>query len=840
MRFNKSLLLVVALLACTFILKAQEKPTFKLFFEKAYLHTDRNLYAQGDTLWFKAYLVNAQNNQPIGTSGNLYVDLIEQDSAKIIASEIIRLDYGTGNGDISLPDSIPSGKYTLRAYTNWMRNFGDNFIFEKEITILNTSVKKADTIAINKKSGSKAAEPVVIKAPSIVHVPVARFYPESGSLITGVSSIVAVKTEDRFGKGIPAKGAVLSSGGDTVAHFTCDTLGMGLFVLLLIQGQTYHAIISINNQQNLNADLPQPLSKGFTMRISHADSTTNVIISCNDAELAEAKGRSFTLSGKHGGKTYFSKSVQITDSQLLIRIDNGLLPDGITAITLTDDQNKPHCERLVYINHKTAPLTITTDKTEYQSKEKVTVNIKASGKANLSMAVVDAGIVPVQSENIQSYLMLQSELKGEIEQPNRYFDTTNINRSKQLDMLLMTQGWRDFVWRRLADTAIRISYKAEDGIDITGKVKNGKSDKPMPGLNVTLYASASKGAKLFSYTTDSAGRFLFLGLPFYGQHPARLAAVNTKGEKTGSFFMDTLSKLPVKQVADANFAEATADVPADVLAATTKRQSAIAEASSKGTRNLKEVTIKASKTTIGKSGQPFTTWGPDQVFDITPKDYKFKTLEWFVLQNVKGAMQSNIMDTTGVVIPGVDTLRYIAYMPGPMVLYRPKQKLLPPQFFVNGADYYTEDNVEAEVYRNLFYPMPIEKFKKIVIKHVVGNLVNARDPKATLISVDRYLIYLTLDEDALAGYNPGSLRPIVNGYYEARTFYKPLYNTPKDLNKPDYRSTIHWEPNIVTDAKGEATVSFYNADPKTSGRIVVEGLKATGGAVAGSTVYMVK
>ncbi|WP_295649425.1 MG2 domain-containing protein [uncultured Mucilaginibacter sp.] len=847
----KRCFLVVVIIACAFNLKAQNKPAFKLFFEKAYLHTDRNLYAQGDTLWFKAYLVNAQNNQPIGTSGNLYVDLIEQDSAKVVTSEIIRLDYGTGNGDISLSDSIPTGKYTLRAYTNWMRNFGDNFVFEKEITILNTSIKKTDTIAVNNKSGSKQSKVIPTKIRAINHIPIARFYPESGSLITGISSIVAVKTENIFGKGIPVKGAVLSSAGDTVAHFNCDTLGMGLFVLLPIQGQSYHAIISTKNQQGLNADLQQSLTKGFAIRINHGDSTTSVIISCNDAELAEAKGHSFTLAGKHGGKTYFSQSIQITDIQSLIRIDNSLLPDGITAITLTDDQGKPHSERLIYISHKSTPLSITTDKTQYQSKEKVTVNIKTNaGKVSLSMAVVDAGIVPVQSENIESYLMLQSELRGEIEQPNRYFDTTNINRSKQLDMLLLTQGWRDFIWRRLADTAIRISYKAEDGIDITGKVKNGKSDKPMPGLNVTLYASASKGAKLFSYTTEPDGSFSFLGLPFYGQHPARLSSVNAKGEKLGTFFMDTLTTLPVRPVADVVDAEAPADIPANVLTAIIKRQSAITEASLKGTKTLKTVTIRASKTTVLKSGIPLTSWGPDQVFDITSKDYHYKTLEWYMLQHVKGAEQSKEDAVTGVVIPCIDTFKYYTNAPfGPQILYRPKMKLLPPQFVINGVDYTTDHFDEAESYRAIYYPLSIDKFKRIVVKHFICNLVNAHDQttidpgldaQVGQITVDRYIIYLTLKEDALIGYNPGTSMPVINGYYQARTFYKPLYDTPKDQTKPDLRTTIHWEPNIITDTKGEATVSFYNADPKTTVRIIVEGVKATGGALSATATYLVK
>ena len=107
----------------------------RLPIEKLYLQLDKPFYALGDTLRFKAYLMNAQDNTPAVTSGNLHVELISPD-AKIISSELIRLDKGLGNGDFSLPDTIPAGKYRLRAYTNWMRNFGDNFVFEKEITLL--------------------------------------------------------------------------------------------------------------------------------------------------------------------------------------------------------------------------------------------------------------------------------------------------------------------------------------------------------------------------------------------------------------------------------------------------------------------------------------------------------------------------------------------------------------------------------------------------------------------------------------------------------------------------------------------------------------------------------
>src|SRR4051812_8060919 len=105
----KSVYLLAVALFLSIAVKAQNtvpanKNNIKLFFEKAYLHTDRDLYARGDTLWFKAYLVNAQNNIPATSSGTLYVDLITPD-AQVVTTEIIRLENGIGHGDIDLPDT---------------------------------------------------------------------------------------------------------------------------------------------------------------------------------------------------------------------------------------------------------------------------------------------------------------------------------------------------------------------------------------------------------------------------------------------------------------------------------------------------------------------------------------------------------------------------------------------------------------------------------------------------------------------------------------------------------------------------------------------------------------
>ena len=161
---TKKYFFYVLILLCSFSVYGQQKPAaFKLFFEKSYIHTDRNVYVQGDDVWFKVYLINGQSNTPINTSGNLYVELIDP-NAQIVSKQTIRLDDGLGNGDFKLVDTIPAGNYRIRAYTNWMRNFGDNFIFEKGITILSSlslTTQKDPVIIPNKSKKEKASADAV-------------------------------------------------------------------------------------------------------------------------------------------------------------------------------------------------------------------------------------------------------------------------------------------------------------------------------------------------------------------------------------------------------------------------------------------------------------------------------------------------------------------------------------------------------------------------------------------------------------------------------------------------------------------------------------------------------
>jgi hypothetical protein len=838
------ILIILLLLFSSRRVMAQQA-NVRLTFEKAYLHTDRDAYAMGGTLWFKAYLVNGQNNKPSVSSGNLYVELISPDSAKIVVREIIRMDNGLGHGDMTFDDSLPPGHYTLRAYTNWMRNFGDNFVFKKEITLLEV----ADVPAASGSSGSKqsktkgttasataALNKTATSLPATNILPAVRFYPEGGSLLDGISSFVGVKAEDGYGKGMFAKGAVVSASGDTVAHFSCDSLGIGVFALLPLVGQFYHAVVDLGTRHDV-FQLPSALSKGLALQVRPADTVIHALVRAAGASSSDS---TISMVVKHSGKTVLSQAFHLKEDQVAFKIGTTSLPEGISSITIYNQQNKPECERLVYVHSisgSSSQLSIATDKKIYQPKEKATVTIQTQPNSNLSMAVVDASVTPVQTEDIVSYLNLQSELRGRIESPGRYFDTTNINRFKQLDQLLLTQGWRDFVWRRMADTSIRISYAAENGIPVPGRMWEEVRNKMLPNLNISLHADSAKGIKLFSARTDSAGRFHLDGLMLYGKQRIQLSATDDKGKDRGSFWLDTIRPLSVPPIIKR---PAFIPNPLDSIAKanTEKKVESMKMAHIAGITRLKEVKVKDSRTSSSMNGTKLTTFGyPDQVFNITPADYQYKTLEWYVIQNIKGAQESSQpfhgVVPTGVEIPGLDTV--------PGDLNRLHLVLMPPQLVVNGQELYMNEQSQAEAYRIEYFKMPLNKFKKIVLKHLIGTIhgqdgVTGKSVESNGFA-DRFVLYLTM-QDNYTQDNPGFLITEIPGYYQARTFYEPSPNAKPSI--ADYRSTIYWAPDIKTDANGKATASFYNAVPSTQVRVIAEGISGNGTPLSDTNVYKVE
>jgi len=798
----KKAFLIVCLVCTAILAQAQQKTTdpknMKLFFEKAYLQTDRTYYSAGEDLWFSAYLVNAKGANLTSSSSNLYVELINPGSA-ILNKKIIRLENGRGKGDFKL-DSVPSGWYNIRAYTNWMRNFGDDFVFQKSIYItnhLNENAKYATRNADKKPVGGATGN----NQKSIA------FFPEGGSLVAGLTSLVAFKTNDNLGNGLAAKGSVISAKGDTITSFQSTEAGMGIFAFSPKANENYR-VEGVFGKEKIVAQLPKVLDKGLVLHLTADSLNLKATISANESAFSEMTGKSFTVTIKHAGDHIYTGNVKLEKSMISVSIPKNGFPEGLAVVTLTDDAGRPHCERLIYIHNNTGnTFTVTPNKASYKAREKVILNIKATdlsgqpAKTSLSLAAVD-GLIPDDGTNIVSYLMLQSEVKGEIKNADQYFDAKNPSRFKQLDLLLLTQGWRDYLWKKLADSTLKISYLPEPGLTIVGSVREKLANKPLPNMNITLFGSGFNGQKLYATKTDQNGNYFLDGLNWYGNQQIKISSQDDKGKKGGWLQIDSVSK-PVT----IPFKNGLQDFAKNIDAEISKRMDYNRSYKFGDSISLNDIEVKADKNKkVVLFDETMMTYGdPEQVFNITPADYSFKGLEHFIVTKVRGAYPADDVDSVG----------------NEGVTFLSNGKKIRPRIRINSKEELINQRFD-------YYSLRMDQINQVRVQHLVDNS-----------NKDVYLISLNVKENALGGANLNLLNINLNGYYTARDFYSPNYSKPATKNK-DLRTTIFWSPVIKTNENGVATVTFYNGDNKGNVVVRADGISEKGVAASAKVNYSVQ
>jgi hypothetical protein len=499
-------------------------------FEKVYLHTDRSTYYIGEDIWFKAYLIDAMDHLLTDHSSNLHVDLISP-SLKIISSRIIRLEGGLGNGDFKLPDSIKSGRYKLRAYTNYMRNFSDELFFTKAINVINSNDKQngsQDTI--------KYVENNILM----------NFFPEGGSLIDNVSSIVAFKAVKSLGKGCDVTGRIYSSTGDLITTFRSTHLGMGTFFLRPIPGLSYYSIFKGADSIDVKTELPKSFSAGVILGVLLNENNEFLItIKTNPKTLSLISEQDLSLTFSRQKEIIKTMRFKVNSPVTNFVLPTDDLPDGILMLTLNTLEDLPLSERLVYIQ-RDAPskILIETDKLLYSKREPVSLKISLSGdssverKGNVSLAVVNKSLTENTSpfpRNISSWFLLESDVRGIVEDPSYYFDPSNPDRFRDLDLLLCTQGWRDFAWKYE-----KTYFPPENGFTVSGRLRRYYVNKAIEGSRVSIGIFGNKSSFLTTVPVDSSGRFSLSGIDITGEARLIVTGIGKKDRLQGELFLDSV------------------------------------------------------------------------------------------------------------------------------------------------------------------------------------------------------------------------------------------------------------------------------------------------------------
>ena len=457
--------------------------------ELIYFQTSKDIYETGEDLWFKAYQLDAQTFGLSDKSKTLYLQMINPKDS-VVWQEKYPIKNGIVSSHIYIDEKLSEGDYLLEGYTKHS--------FYKHDTTGITPTRKIRIV-------KNIARPQVTENPKDTTF---RFetFPEGGNLVSGLFSKLAFKATDGKGNPVAVEGAIYEDD-----KFLCGIKsvhdGMGVVSFTPFVDKKYR----IELQHGKTYPLPEIYSQGIVLNLRGQDNGHL------DFLLSQTRGlphRQIYLVGQMRGMVCCMAKGILKDSlKISIPLEN-FLYQGIAEFTLFDSSMQPVAERLVYV-HPQKKLYITAEptKTSFGIREKASIRIKATDeegnpvRANLGISVYDRAYHnPADPANILTYCYLSSQIRGRICDPAYYFDEKNSDRKETLDLLLLTQGWRRYVWN-----AVEPDYQGKpfltDEINGLQTLQSKKKDKPSEGAEQLIQVFGAEGNSQFIWT-DSTGHFM--------------------------------------------------------------------------------------------------------------------------------------------------------------------------------------------------------------------------------------------------------------------------------------------------------------------------------------------
>ena len=735
--------------------------------EKLFLHTDRDLYLAGEIVWFKIYYVDGNYHTPLNVSKIAYVEILDKDS-KAISQAKISLSDGAGHGSFYLPGSITTGVYRLRAYTQWMKNSSAEYFFQKPLTIVN-GTRNLDSVPMKKNSYAVS------------------FFPEGGSLVRGIESKVAFRITDAYGTGVKGKGVIVSQRGDTVATFEPTKFGIGHFMFTPVAGDSYRASINISDTTITRA-LPLVREQGFVMRVSSDESKIRVRIQSN---VAPANTVQLVIQTRQVLKLSEQKGLVNGSAEFLV--DKIKLGDGISHITAFNENMQPVCERL-YFKRPASKLVIqaTSAAREVPSRAKATLQVTSkdeTGKAvpaDLSVSVYRIGEASsFEGVDIDGYLWLTSDLRGSIESPAFYFSDTSADVQQAADNLMLTHGWRKFVWHDITSSrSFKGSFLPEfrDHI-INARVVNTRTGKPAQDI-LTFLSVPGKRVQLYISKSDTAGRLRFYTKDLYGLSEVMLQT-DTRGDT--SYRVEIINPFS-DQFSITSLPALT--LPAEIKTYLTENNVSVQVQNVFSGDRMKQLHLPDIDTAA--------FFGPPDNSYMLDNYVRFSTMEEVLKEYVVEVLVRRQKENFRLMMSG--GLENRVFLDDPITLF-------------NGVPVLETNKIMQ------YDPLKVQKIEVVRRRYFYGpSLMNG------------IVNFTTYDPDPamLSGLNAVVFD--YEGIQFAREFYSPAYDTRDQVASrlPDFRNVLYWSPDIKTDSVGRAVFDFYTSDVKGKYVVVVQGMSKTG------------
>lgn len=547
--------------------------------ERLHVVTDRDMYCAGDTIWLRVFVTDAASLRQTDMSKYVYVELhcpfnSVKSRVKIIERDKVFAGY------VPLEENLPEGDYTLLAYTAFAENVGQEYFFRKPLKILapyssryavDSEFTPAGEGTVNghfrlrplrgdkmnynimswnmsdgktldmpdaangfsrKFSRDKGEYVVLVKFGDYakfipVEYPVdktdVRFYPEGGWLIAGERCTVAFKATDESGRGVNASGVLRDELGAETARFQTSHCGMGTLSFMPEDGKTYIAEYMGPEGIVRTVEAGTPKAGAAALRYGYSGSRCFFSVAGGDGmdlELVLAcRG-----TGVLASPLTKDRPVSIDKKNLTTGLYQAILVSRSDSIVVS--------ERLFFIGAERSPDKVTEinlDSTVIRLKTPIGSGADCSVRIVDRKAAGDAG-----QADIRTQMLLQSELRGRIENPAYYFDAGNREAERNLDILMMVNGWSRYnlpetILGKYAEPEIPL----EIGQEITGQVRSRWRNKPLEGVMV---CAISPKADFGTFAdTDTNGMFCLNGFDLPEDTPFIFRAMNENGGNEGNY-----------------------------------------------------------------------------------------------------------------------------------------------------------------------------------------------------------------------------------------------------------------------------------------------------------------
>lgn len=665
--------------------------------------------------------------------------------------------------------------------------------------------------------------PLIVKQEKDIDL---QFMPESGHLVAGLPCNVAFKAVNFTGKGVDVEGIVKNNKNEQVTSFNSMHKGMGIFSITPLVGESYSASIKLPDGTIKSYPLPAVKVSGTVLQVLNSPETDSLRVYVLYSENL-VNNQIYKLVGFADGQVAYAANFVANKQRIGGKVDKRLFPSGIAHFTLFNEKNEPLNERITFIDHhQQLSIKVLNGKIKPSVRDSVPISIQVNypdgkpAQGSFSFTVTDDSQVKSDSleNNIISQVYLSSDLKGYIEEPAWYFNGTR-EAEKARDLLMLTHGWIGYRWSQVLDPSIRPTYAAEPDFRVTGRVSN-ILNKPVANSKLLLLASG-KYHFIKDTLTNSAGRFTFRNFPPVDTVSFFVQARTSRGKSFNvGLEVDEFKPAVISRQAEPQVIPWYVNTDSISLNLVKNRELlAAAQLKGQGGRMLKDVVVTAKR--VIKTSKNLNGAGEaDQILDekdalaagsLNVLQYMEKYVKGFNLR-LKDTDKYYYLNEKRVrfVVDGVELNRL--YMPSePPMLYDYSN-------FIENAlsNVMTTDLLGVEVMYNQRYA---SKYSSQFL-----------DTKE-MMDINNSFAFVEITTRSGNGISirrtPGVTvyRPLPITW--PKEFYQPKYPVHAST-LPDYRTTVFWAPNLITDNSGRAQLHFYTTDTKGAYTVFVQGADLMG------------